>query len=241
MGVQDIWFSLLVGLSFLTSLLSAVAGAGGGAVLIAALASVLPAHAIIPVHGFVQMGSNVGRSALTWRHIDWPTVIWFVPFGLIGTLLGSLILLQLPQHWLQLSIAGFLLFLTWGPQLPKLILGRVGLALGAALCGFISLFVGASGPVVASFVKARFDHRHTVVATFAAIMTMQHAPKAFVFGAQGFVFEQWWLLIMCMIAAGFLGTYMGVRWLKRMTNRHFDQLFKWVITLLALRLLWTAF
>ena len=44
-----------------------------------------------------------------------------------------------------------------------------------------------------------------------------------------------------MIAAGFLGTYMGVRWLKRMTNQHFDQLFKWVITLLALRLLWSAF
>ena len=241
MGVDNIWFALLIALSFLTSLLSAVAGAGGGAVLIAVLASVLPSNAIIPVHGFVQMGSNVGRAVLTWRHIDWPTVFWFVPFGLAGTLVGSLVLLQLPQHWLQLSIASFLLFLTWGPALPKLVLGRIGLALGAGLCGFISLFVGASGPVVASFIKARFDQRHTVVATFAAVMTMQHAPKAIVFSAQGFVFEQWWLLIICMIIAGLLGTLIGLRWLKTISNQHFDRLFKWVITLLALRLLWTAF
>lgn len=240
MTVTDGLFWLLVGLSTLTSLLSAVAGAGGGAVLIAVLALALPASAIIPVHGLVQMGSNIGRTALAWRHIDWRTVAWFVPFGLLGTLLGSLLLVQLPAQVLQLCIALFLLYLSWGPALPKVVLGRVGLALGGLATGFISLFVGASGPVVAAFIKARFVNRMTTVATFAATMSMQHAPKAVVFGLAGFVFKDWLLLIGAMIGAGLLGTYAGLHWLKRISNERFNQAFKWIITLLAIRLLWVA-
>ncbi|MGM0526287.1 MAG: sulfite exporter TauE/SafE family protein [Pseudomonadota bacterium] len=241
MAANDALFWLLILISSLTSLLTAVAGAGGGAVLIAILALLLPGPAIIPVHGAVQMGSNIGRTALAWKHIDWPTVAWFVPFGLIGTLLGSLLLVQLPATLLQLSIALFLLYLTWGPPLPRVMLGKAGLMAGGFVTGFISLFVGASGPVVAAFIKARFAERMTTVATFAAAMSMQHAPKALVFGFAGFVFKEWLLLIIAMMAAGFIGTWVGLNWLKRITNDRFNQIFRWIITLLALRLLWVAF
>ncbi|WP_404400426.1 sulfite exporter TauE/SafE family protein [Idiomarina seosinensis] len=240
MTAADGLFWLLIALSALTSLLSAVAGAGGGAVLIAVLALVLPAAAVIPVHGLVQMGSNVGRSALARQHIDWATVAWFVPFGLLGTFLGSLLLVQLPPQILQLCIAVFLLYLSWGPALPRVVLGRSGLAMGGLITGFISLFVGASGPVVAAFIKARFANRMTTVATFAATMSMQHAPKALVFGLAGFAFQDWLLLIGAMTGAGLLGTYVGLHWLKRISNQRFNQAFKWIITLLAVRLLWVA-
>ena len=234
-------FWVLVALSAATSLLTAIAGAGGGAVLIAMLALMLPAHAIIPVHGVVQMGSNIGRSLLAWRHIHWPTVAWFVPFGLLGTLAGSLLLVQLPDAVLQLCIAAFLLYLSWGPKLPQIILGKVGLVVGGFVTGFLSLFVGASGPVVAAFIKSRFEQRLTTVATFAATMSMQHAPKALVFGLAGFVFKEWLALIAAMMAAGFIGTWVGLKWLKRLSNQHFNLIFRWVITALALRLLWVAF
>ena len=241
MSANDGLFWMLVGISSLTSLLTAIAGAGGGAVLIAILALTLPVQAIIPVHGVVQVGSNVGRAILAWRYINWFTVAWFVPFGLLGTYLGSLLLVQLPAAVLQLSIALFLLYLTWGPKLPSLILGRVGLASGGLVTGFISLFVGASGPVVAAFIKSRFTERMTTVATFAATMSMQHAPKAIVFGLAGFVFKDWLALILAMMVAGFVGTWVGLHWLKRISNERFSQIFRWVITLLALRLLWVAF
>ena len=241
MSASDGLFWLLVFISSLTSLLTAIAGAGGGAVLIAILALVLPAQAIIPVHGVVQMGSNFGRAILAWRYINWFTVAWFVPFGLLGTYVGSLLLVQLPASILQLCIALFLLYLTWGPKLPQLVLGRAGLATGGLITGFISLFVGASGPVVAAFIKSRFNERMTTVATFAATMSMQHAPKALVFGLAGFIFKDWLALIFAMMVAGFVGTWAGLNWLKRISNHRFNQIFSWVITLLALRLLWVAF
>lgn len=240
MPPSDGLFWGLVLLSAATSLLTAIAGAGGGAVLIAMLALVLPAPAIIPVHGVVQMGSNVGRAGLAWRHIDWFTVAWFVPFGLLGTLLGSLLLVQLPAALLQLCIALFLIYLTWGPKLPQLAVARLGLAMGGLITGFIALFVGASGPVVAAFIKSRFSERMTNVATFAATMSMQHAPKALVFGLAGFVFKDWLALIAAMMIAGFIGTWVGLKWLTRISNQRFNQIFRWVITLLALRLLWVS-
>lgn len=237
----DPLFWILTTLAGITSLITAVAGAGGGAVLIGLMAQLLPGNVIIPVHGLVQLGSNMGRAGLAWRHIHWPTVIWFVPFGLLGTLLGSFVLVQLPVAVIQILIGLFLLYLSWGPKLPGMVLGRLGLGIGALFTGFISLFIGASGPVVAAFIKARFSERLETVATFAAVMSMQHAPKAIVFGFAGFVFKDWWLLIVAMVSAGFLGTWIGLHWLKRISNQRFNQVFLWVIILLALRLLWVAF
>lgn len=71
-------------------------------------------------------------------------------------------------------------------------------------------------------------------------MTLQHAPKALVFGVAGFVFSDWLLFILAMIACGFTGTWLGLHVLKSITNRWFSLAFNLVLTLLALRLLWQA-
>jgi uncharacterized protein len=56
MGWIDI--SLLVGAAFCTSALTAVAGAGGGTILIALMLLFMPPAAAIPAHGVVQLASN---------------------------------------------------------------------------------------------------------------------------------------------------------------------------------------
>ena len=65
-------------------------------------------------------------------------------------------------------------------------------------------------------------------------MTLQHAPKALVFGAAGFVFSEWLPLIAAMICSGALGTWVGLRLLQRMEEALFARVFKWLLTLLAL-------
>ncbi|WP_254276063.1 hypothetical protein [Halomonas sp. 3H] len=69
-------------------------------------------------------------------------------------------------------------------------------------------------------------------------MSAQHLTKAFVFGVAGFVFRDWLALMLAMVAAGFLGTWLGLRLLHRLSEQRFDTLFKWALTLLALRLAW---
>ncbi len=208
--------------------------------LLAVMAVVLPPLAIVPVHGVVQLGSNVNRAVMMHRHIDWPVITVFLPGAILGATLAGLFLVQLPAYILQLSIACFVLYLCWGPKLPKLALGQRGVFFAAILTTFAGMFVGASGPLVAAFIKQIHTERFKTVATFATAMTIQHAPKIVVFGIVGFAFMDWLPLIAAMIASGAVGTWAGLQLLKRFSNHQFDTLFSVVLTLLALRLVWQA-
>lgn len=76
---------VLVGIAFFTSTLTAITGMGGGIMLISAMPGLLPAAAIIPIHGAVQLASNSSRVLLGIRHIEW-RIFW--PFS-VGAVLGS--------------------------------------------------------------------------------------------------------------------------------------------------------
>lgn len=230
----------LLSASIITSMITASLGAGGGVLLLVLMATWMPPTAIIPVHGMIQLGSNLGRACLTWRHVDWRVIAAFAPGVLVGAALGAWLLVNLPAHVWQLTIALFVLYLCWGPALPKGAFGTPGVFLASALTSFVSLFVGATGPLVAAFIKQIHTDRFRTVATFATAMTLQHAPKALVFGVAGFVFLEWLPFILAMITCGFAGTWLGLHLLNALSNRWFSLIFNLVLTTLAIRLLWQA-
>jgi len=234
-------FALLVVCAGFTSLITAALGAGGGVMLLAIMAQVIPPQFIIPVHGMVQLGSNAGRAVLSRRHIDWRVLGAFLPGALIGAVLGSPVVIALPAGAIYLTIALFTLFLCWGPRLPAIALGRIGTAAAGAITTFLTLFVGATGPLVGAFLKQQHAARFTTVATFAAAMSIQHTLKAGVFQFAGFDLVPWAALIGAMIAAGALGTWIGLKLLHRFSDRHFHLAFRVVLSLLALRLCWQAY
>lgn len=226
--------------SAITSMITASLGAGGGVLLLVLMAMWVPPAAIIPVHGMIQLGSNAGRAVLARHHTDWKTIAAFAPGVLVGAGVGAWLLVDLPAHLWQLTIALFVLYLCWGPSLPKGAFGPLGVFLASAITSFVSLFVGATGPLVAAFIKQMHTERFTTVATFATAMCLQHAPKALVFGVAGFVFQEWLVFILGMIACGFAGTWIGLHMLRTMSNRLFSLAFNILLTALAFRLLWQA-
>lgn len=170
---------------------------------------------------------------------------------------GGLLLLLLMALWLppaalvpvhgmiQLGSNGGRVLLTWRSIDWRLIAAfapgvLVGALLAAALTSFASMFVGATGPLVAAFVKQVHSDRFATVATFATAMTLQHVPKALVFGFAGFVFLDWLAFIAAMVLAGLAGTWIGIRLLRQITDRRFGLTLNILLTLLALRLLWQA-
>ena len=64
--------------------------------------------------------------------------------------------------------------------------------------------------------------------------------KVVAFGFFGFAFLPWAPLLLAMIGAGFLGTMLGRRLLDRLPHHVFAVVFKIVLTVLALRLLYAA-
>lgn len=226
----------LVLISGATSFLTAAVGIGGGAVLVAVMAVLVPIHALIPVHGVVQIGSNAGRTAIMLGHVERRILLPFALGSLAGVALGGLIVVELPAPVLQIALAGFILWSTYGP--PPTAIGRLAFTGAGAVSSFLTMFFGATGPFVAGLLKSLRLGRMEHVASHAACMTVQHTLKVLTFGLLGFAYAPWLPLIVLMIASGFLGTVLGKRVLMRSADHRFHQILNVVLTLLALRLLW---
>ncbi|SDM90238.1 Sulfite exporter TauE/SafE [Franzmannia pantelleriensis] len=233
--------ALLILLSLVTAWMTSAFGIGGSALLIMSMAQVMPPAAVIPVHGMVQLGANGSRFALTWRDVDYRRLAAIVPGILIGAAMASWLLIRLPPGMLELIIASFMIFMCWGPSLPSRAVGMAGSLVMGALTTFLSSFVGAAGSIVAAYLKHISPERLVRVATFSAVMSLQHLSKAFIFGFAGFVFFDWLLLMAAMIGVGFVGTWAGLKVLRKVSNHNFDFVMKILLTLLSIRLLWVAF
>lgn len=230
----------LIVLSYFTSVLTAVAGVGGGIFLISVMASFLPPAIVIPIHAVVQLGSNGGRAMLMRRDIDWPIALYFAVGAILGIAIAAKLFVALSTETLQLLLGLFILISIWTPRLKASNIPLKSFPLVGAVATFCTMFVGATGPFIAAFLSPQRLGRHKVVATAATCMITQHILKIVAFGFLGFQFSPWLPIVAVMIASGFLGTLSGRSLLDRIPEHVFVQVFRLVVTLLAVRLLWVA-
>lgn len=234
-------FVIVVLVSFLGSAITAAFSIGGGLLLIGTMSAILPAAAVIPVHAVVMTGSNAGRSGLLLRHVDWSILLWFAAGALVGGLIGAQVVFGLDPKVLRLSIAGFILFTQWGPKV-SLPASRGFFGVAGALSMFLTLFVGASGPFITAILSRMPDmSRMALIATAGACMTMQHGGKVLIFALGGFGYGDWLGLMAAALVAGFAGTFLGTRILKRIDEAFFRTALRWVLTALAAWLVLLAF
>ncbi len=230
------WAVALTVLSFFTSAMTAAFGIGGGVALITVLLLILPPASVLPVHGVVQAGSNASRTWIMRESVRWSIARWFAVGAVIGVILASMIVVALPQRLLQAVLAVFILWSIWSPGIRKRAIADKGFVAVGAVATFLTMFVGATGPLVAAFWRVEALGRQGVVATHGAWMTVQHTLKVIAFGWLGFAFQDWLPVIVAMVAAGYLGTMAGKKILARLPEALFARLFKWTLTILALRL-----
>jgi len=230
--------ALLVVASSFTSALTAAFGVGGGIAMLALMGLFVPVASVIPVHGAVQLGSNTGRAWHQRAYMRMDVAAPFIAGSVVGAIGGIFLVVQLPDALLKMVLGCFILVLTWAkiPGIERLT--RVGLAAVSVVLAFVSMLVGATGPLVSVlFAKFFQNDRKALVATHAAGMTAQHLLKIVVFGLAGFAFWDWLPLIAAMILSGFLGTIYGTKLLDRLPEEEFRKWFRIGITILALDLL----
>lgn len=229
---------ILLAASFVGSFITVALGIGGGAMLLALMATFMPPVALIPVHGVVQLGSNVFRALLLRRYVFWPPVAAFAAGTVIGVAIGGAIVVELPGGVVLIGVGAFVIFSVLAK--PPAWLGRMGW-LSGLISSFLTMFFGATGTFVATFTKSLELERHAHVATHATLMTLQHGLKIVAFGMLGFAFGPWLVFMAAMIAAGFIGTVAGRHVLVRMTDKGFKRALDAVLILISLRLIWQGF
>jgi uncharacterized membrane protein YfcA len=237
----DAWvFCGLAAMSFVTAFIGAALGAAGGVVLLAVMAQFFPPAILIPLHTVVQLGVGCSRTALMWRWVMRSTLPPFMVGAVVGAAAGAQVFIALPKPVLQAILAAFVVTVAWLPRL-----GRVGadrerfaaLGFGAT---FIGMFVSATGVLVAPFVASASPDRRNYAATVGALMMFVHIAKLTAFGILGIAIGAYVPLLAAMIATAAGGNLAARYALDIMPENLFRTVFKIIVTVLALRLLWVA-
>ena len=168
----------------LTSILSGVFGSSGGTLLLGALLVRLDVSMAMMVYSASQISSNVWRTTLWFRHVDWMIFLKLTAGSLVTTGLFSMISF-VPNKaviYLGLGAMPFLIGL-----LPKQLIPDIRKPGAPYLCGMLvmalMIMAGASGGILDHFFQKSETPRKTVVATKAAAQVITIIIRFFFFGA----------------------------------------------------------
>ncbi len=224
-----------------TSILSALAGLGGGIILLAVILQFFAPTTAIPIHGGIQFVSNGSRAAILREHINRRVVAYSAVLLFPASLLGVAVATAMPESATRLVIGVFVLIVAWRPTMLKWrnaegIPDRAFLGLGA-VSGFLNSTVGASGPMTSPFFKAVTVSHTAFVATAGMAQVFAHASKVLAFSLDEFAITDHLGVIAVGAIGVSAGSVVGTRLLGRVSEDHLNLLFKVVLTALAVRLI----
>jgi len=227
----------LLPLAFVTSTLTGAIGLGGGVLLFMLMPGLVPVQAMLPIHAVTQLASNSSRAAFAWRHIDWPLIPPLVLGSLLGATLGGSIYQSIDLSALPAVLGVLVLIIIWLP-LPTI---RGGGTIALFFLGVyqtsLGMVTGATGPLGAATLSRHSKERDYLVVNTALYMTVNHLIRVLAFTVLGFSFVLWWKLLLGLIIAVTAGSWLGTRLRVYLPKTDFHRLFRWLVSLLALRMI----
>ena len=229
----------LITAALVTSIVSGLVGMAGGIMLLSAMAIVLPFDVVVPIHGLVQLVSNVSRVLILLPNVVRPICFSFMAGAPLGGVLGYFLLSRIERPtWLLGVIAAFMLYVVFKPErLPEIRLRPRGYFVLGFLSGCTGCLIGAVDPLMAPCFVRTDLRKESMVATKAACSVAGHVTKIPVFLALQFDYGSHALLIVGMIAAVIAGSKIGTLLLQRISPERFIRLVKVAMFLIAIRLL----
>ena len=231
--------ALLTVAALVTATISGILGMGGGVTLLGVMTALMPARLVIPLHGVVQLASNLTRTFAFRRHVRWPIFAAFVLPSGIGILVARELYSDEKLVMFRLWIGAFILFfLFWRRYQPKLrnlpiwSYSVLGLAVG-----FLAIFVGATGPFLAPFFLRDDFEKEEVIATKAICQMWIHTLKIPIFVSLTFDYWPHIPLLTALVVAVIVGTYIGKHLLTKISKERFLIAFQIVLASLAVYLI----
>lgn len=235
---SNIIFWLITGGCFLASFVNAAFALGGAFIMLALMTSILPINAVIPMHSTLMLGSLISRSWLFREHIHWPIVVPFSIGCVLGVTLGAQVYINLPD-WLITLVIGCLMLSIWLPSLKVATNIPKPFFVVGCIHSFISTVFAYGGLFHAVILRCGLN-KLQVTATIAGSLLSMALLKMAGYSTFGFDYQPYFYVIFAAIAVSFLGTWFGKRISHHISESTFRILFKSIMTLLGLRLLFQA-
>lgn len=167
----------LCAISFFGSFIAAALGLGGGVLVLVTMAQLLPPTVLVPIHGVVQLGSDLGRAILMVRGAMLSIVPSFFLGTRAGAALGAQIVVSLPTQLLQVVLAVFIVYATWVPKFRSSRPGQVKFLVVGIISTVVTMFVRVTGALVAPFVLAACADPREMVSTHAIVVSIHTVLK----------------------------------------------------------------
>jgi uncharacterized membrane protein YfcA len=235
----DVTFYIIVCGSFLAALCNAAFSAGGALIVLAATSAVLPITAIVPIHSTLLIGSTAGRMVFFWRHIDWKIAGPFLAGSVLAVAIGARTYVELPETVIATAISAVMLVAIWLPDISW----RPKIKHPWAVVGFVHALLStlfAYGALLHAVILRTDLRKHQVLGTMAACLTGMGVMKIVGYTLTGFDYRPYFQLIGASIVAALIGTWIGKQLVDRISEAAFRVVFRILITITALRLLYTG-
>lgn len=232
----------LTAFAFLTSALSGVAGLGGGTILIGVFFALgmAPVDAV-PLFAAVQLVSNASRTIAYVKHVEWHAAGWFALAAIPATVLLAPYAARVDANLVRLILAALILASllptrNGAAPLPP----RPSFILAGLLNGGLGMFVGATGLFVGRLFLRPEWRKETTIATLAFTQVLGHGLRVLAYGLVGYsAFARPGLLIPLCFAV-IAGTWTGKRLNARLDEKQFAGLFKAILLVLSLKLIYDS-
>ena len=232
---------ILALVTFLTSTITAVVGIGGGMMLIAIMPLFLPLNALIPVHGLTQISSNLSRAVFGYKDVQYEVIPKFLIGSFIGIGIFTGILNLISLEYVPLFIGAYILLSLWSAKFNEKIKKYENYFLAGFFQTGLSMVVGATGPLTMTLLLKDYKDKDKVVATSAALMSITHILKVFVFTYFGFVFFDYIEIIFAMIIGSIAGSWLGTKLRDKIDAKKFTIVLKVLLTVLAIKVIASVF
>jgi uncharacterized membrane protein YfcA len=231
---------LLTTLSFFTALMTSLAGAGGGTVLLAAMLQFMNPAEAIPVHGVIQFSSNLTRTWLLRKFVNWSIVIRFTILLPIGVYIGLQIFQNMDSDNIK-NIIGMFILLALTLQNLKFIksffVPYYAFYFIGLITGVLNILVGVIAPLLAVILKQSISEKKSIVGTLGYFGLIGNLLKIIGFSLIGFSFYEYIDTFLMIIPATLVGSRVGQLLLNKISNKIFMIIFQIILIGLAIRLL----
>jgi uncharacterized membrane protein YfcA len=191
------------------------------------------------MHSTLLIGSTAARAVVFRSHIDWRIAGPFLVGTVFAVAIGARLYVELPESAIAIAIAIVMLVAIWLPAISW----RPRIRHPWAIVGFIHSFLStlfAYGALLHAVILHTGLRRRQIVGTMAAALTGMGILKIVGYVANGFDYRPYLLVIAASLVAALLGTWVGKLVNDRVSEKTFRLVFKVLVTVTAIRLIWVG-
>lgn len=211
MDIAPELFLLAAGVVLLAYVIFGVSGFGSALINVPVLAHFLPLQTVVPLALLLDFSASLLTGTRFRRSVHGREIGVLVPFGILGTILGVILLVNLPREAALLALGALILcygvYNFFRHEHATRISRRWAIPAGL-LGGTIGGMFGTGGPVFVIYLSRRLTDTAQLRANLAAIFTLQTAARIVIFLISGLLLQ---LTVLLTALALFPVMLLGLR------------------------------